>query len=105
MTSSIARRAGIFCDADIEPLVFEYLFEEAPNVGFVVDDQNMGRGRFVFLVGGRSSVSPTPSIGSLIIAAAPISRLFSSDTTPPCSSTIFLTIANPSPVPRTLLVT
>src|SRR6185295_15869109 len=88
-----ARVAGAFGERHLMPLVGEYLGEKLADADFIVDDQDL-RHRQAAFAAGSSTLTDAPPAGR-----------FSITTVPWCSSTIFLTIASPRPVPRGLVVT
>src|SRR6185295_1379204 len=98
-------------DVHLVPFLGEDLLQERTDVRFVIDDQDVCRCHARSL---RSS--PRLSrvfeadrvlsfIGSTTRTRAPPSGRLSASIRPPCSSTIFFTMASPRPVPFGLLVT
>ncbi len=105
-----ARLAGVAGDVHVITFLGENLLEKAANVGLVIDDQNVcGAHARSFLGSARRSRATScrdPSVtGKDTRTRPPPSGRLSASTRPPCSSTIFFTIASPSPVPLGLLVT
>src|SRR6185369_4419348 len=104
------RLAGVAGHVHVVAFLGENLLEEAANVGFVVDDQDVCGAHARSFRGSarrsRATVCRDPSdTGKDTRTRAPPSGRLSASTRPPCSSTIFFTIASPRPVPLGLLVT
>src|SRR5690606_425316 len=111
-------------DGDFVALFLENLFDQGADVGFVIHDQYVRSRHIGFLeyrmgeMGccrcGEYKPYPAwfraPSCApvarrSRMRTTAPPPAALSAWITPPCSSTIFLTIARPSPVPLSFVVT
>src|SRR6266568_1001147 len=91
-----ARLARVLGQTYPVTLVLQDLGEQLADADLVIDDQNLLRLRHHVLV---------PSRGKCRVTRAPRGRRFSIVTRPWCSSTIFLTMARPRPVPLALVVT
>src|SRR6185369_13959123 len=90
--------------------VREDLLQEPADFGFIVDDKyaRSAHARSLLVPVRRSRVGPvrTPTVsGNSIRTRAPPVRALSASIRPPCSSTIFFTIASPRPVPFDFVVT
>ena len=97
-------------DVHFVTFVREDLLQEPADLGFIVDDQYAccAHARSLLAPVRRSRVGPlrTPAAsGSSIRTRAPPVRALSASILPPCSSTIFFTIASPRPVPFGFVVT
>ena len=106
-----ARLLGVGGDIHLVALFGENLLQETADVRLVVDHQNVCRAHALSLRNSprRSRCAEAERVlsvtGSTTRMRAPPSDRLSASIRPPCSSTIFFTIASPRPVPLGLLVT
>ena len=97
-----ARRLRIQRGADVVVLVGENLLNDPANVGLVVHHQN---GAVAHVCCSATAWAGASITGRRRVRLAPPSLRFSAHNMPLCSSVIFFTIASPSPVPLSLVVT
>ena len=108
------RRIAVGRGADRIAFVLEHAADELADVGFIVDDQNFKRHQSSSSLAASSSVGAHPRCSPPKLDSRAMSKAIRTWVPPParsrkaispiCSSTIFLTIARPSPVPRTRVV-
>ena len=107
----LAGGGGIFGGGDGVAFILQNFLYQVANIRFVIDDQNIRRVHPASFsvcngtAGTAGDPAPSRNSGNRIAIRAPPSGGDSNWIQPPCSSTIFLTIANPSPVPLGLVVT
>jgi hypothetical protein len=98
--------ARVLGERDAIALVLQDLGQELADADFVVDDEQFfGEGHFFLTQAATAGVAPVARLGKTIVTRAPPSGVLAIAMRPPCSSTIFFTIARPSPVPFALVVT
>ena len=107
--SRLARLRRVSRDAHREALVFQDVADEKRDVRLVVDHQDVGRTVHRAASRRAPALAPGPTRvegggGNCMTTEPPPSRRFSAQTRPLCSSTIFLTMASPRPVPFCLEV-
>ena len=101
--TDLACLAGILREAHLVSLVAQDLGQQFANPDFVIDDQYLAHLPPCLLM--RSSAILAGAAGRMMVMLAPPEGSLQTTILPLCSSTIFLTMARPSPVPFDLVVT
>ncbi len=100
-----SRLLGIIGHGDLVALVLEDLPDEITDLRLVVDDEYVGTLHVVPSFWLIVPLSALACKGRRMTKQAPEGSLFSTQIRPPCSSTIFLTMGSPRPLPLSLPVT
>src|SRR5690606_16878712 len=109
LAARLARGGAVGGHGDLVALVLEDLLHQRADIGLVVDDQDVSVAHapasiFSCLILSLSGLAASGTLGMRTTTSAPGSALRAL-IRPLCSSTIFLTMAMPSPVPLGLVVT
>src|SRR3954470_2765155 len=108
------RRVALRGLAGLIALVLQNTGDQMPNIGLIIDDQDVVRHARLLLYADPAATCALPesaifnaatSNGNVISTDAPPPSRSLSESVPPWSSRIFFTIASPSPVPLLRVVT